>query len=121
MDNCRMFEPFVKQAREEKVDLLVLGECITTMRNGLDAETGAEEIPGPCVKYLGELAREMTYIWLHRFLSVIRKFFIIPQSYLVPMEKCSENIVNFVSQGKNIVKGFLQVINYLFLPPDSEK
>ena len=32
MDNCRMFEPFVKQAREEKVDLLVLGECITTMR-----------------------------------------------------------------------------------------
>ena len=57
MDNCRMFEPFVMQARDKKVDLLVLGECITTMRNGLTAETGAEEIPGPCVKYLGELAK----------------------------------------------------------------
>ena len=27
------------------------------MRNGLNAETGAEEIPGPCVKYLGALAK----------------------------------------------------------------
>ena len=52
IENCRMIEPFVKEAKKKKVDLLVLGECITTMRNGLNAETGAEKIPGPCVKYL---------------------------------------------------------------------
>lgn len=58
IDNCRMIEPFVKEANEKKVDLLVLGECITTMRNGLNPETGAEEIPGPCVKYLANLAKK---------------------------------------------------------------
>ena len=58
IDNCRMLEPFAKEAGGKKVDLLVFGECISTMRNGLDAETGAEEIPGPCVKYLGKLAKK---------------------------------------------------------------
>ena len=58
MDNCRMIEPFVKEAKKKKVDLLVLGECITTMRNGLNAETGAEKIPGPCVEFLANLAKK---------------------------------------------------------------
>ena len=57
IDNCKMLVPFIEKAGKQKVDLLVLGECITTMRNGLNAETGAEEIPGPCVKYLGALAK----------------------------------------------------------------
>ena len=57
IENCRMFAPFIKKAAEKKADLLVIGECITTMRNGLNAETGAEEIPGPCVNYLGKLAK----------------------------------------------------------------
>ena len=53
-----MLEPFAKEAGWKKVDLLVFGECISTMRNGLDAETGAEEIPGACIKYLGKLAKK---------------------------------------------------------------
>ena len=58
IDNCRKLEPLAKEAGGNKVDLLVFGECISTMLNGLDAETGAEEIPGPCVKYLGKLAKK---------------------------------------------------------------
>ncbi len=56
LDNCRMLKPFVEQAAAKKADLVVFGECITTMNNGLDHVTGAEPIPGPCTKYLGTLS-----------------------------------------------------------------
>ena len=85
MENCRMFEPF-KASKRGKVDLLVLGECITTMRNGLNAETGAEEI-GPCVKYLGELAKRNNLYLVTSLLSDQEALYTL-QSYLVPMEKC---------------------------------
>jgi len=56
LDNCRMLEPFVEKAAAKKADLVVFGECITTMNNGLDHVSGAEPIPGPCTKYLGTLS-----------------------------------------------------------------
>ena len=57
LDNCRMLVPFVEKAAAQQADLVVFGECITTMNNGLDHVTGAEPIPGPCTNLLGELAR----------------------------------------------------------------
>ncbi len=56
LDNCRMCTPFIEQAANQKADLVVLGECITTMGNGLDHVSGAEPIPGPSTEYLGTLA-----------------------------------------------------------------
>ena len=56
LDNCKMLEPFVQKAAKGDADLVVFGECITTMNNGLDHESGAEEVPGPCTDYLGSLS-----------------------------------------------------------------
>ena len=56
LDNCRQLVPFVEKAASQRADLVVFGECITTMNNGLDHVAGAEPIPGPSTKYLGTLS-----------------------------------------------------------------
>ena len=56
LDNCKQCAPFVEKAAAQKADLVVLGECITTVGNGLDHVEGAEPIPGPSTEYLATLA-----------------------------------------------------------------
>lgn len=56
LDNCRQFEPRIARAVAEKADLAVLGECITSIGNGLSREEAAEPIPGPSTQYLARLA-----------------------------------------------------------------
>lgn len=56
LENCRQFAPLIAEAAERKADLVVLGECITTVSNPLDHVSGAEPVPGPSTKYLGTLA-----------------------------------------------------------------
>ena len=56
LDNCKLCAPFIEKAANQKADLVVLGECITTMGNGLDHVSGAEPIPGPSTEYLAALA-----------------------------------------------------------------
>lgn len=58
LDNCRQFEPYIAQAAEKGADLLVLGECITSMGNDLTYIDAAERIPGPCTDYLASLAKK---------------------------------------------------------------
>ena len=58
LDNCRQFEPYIAQAAEKRADLLVLGECITSMGNDLTYIDVAERIPGPCTDYLASLAKK---------------------------------------------------------------
>ncbi len=58
LDNCRMLAPFADKAAGKRADLVVFGECITTMNNGLDHVTGAEPVPGPCTDYLGTLSKK---------------------------------------------------------------
>lgn len=57
-DNCRMFAPLIEDAARQKADLVVLGECLTIVSNGHNAETGAEPIPGPSTQYFGQLAKK---------------------------------------------------------------
>lgn len=57
-DNCRQFAPFIQQAAEKKVDLVVLPETLTQTGNGLKYVDAAEPIPGPSTEYFGELARQ---------------------------------------------------------------
>ena len=57
-DNCRMFAPLIEDAARQKADLVVLGECLTVVRNGYKADTGAEPIPGPSTEYFGQLAKK---------------------------------------------------------------
>lgn len=57
MDNCRQYERFIAEAAEKKADLLVLGETITCVGNGLSYAGAAEAIPGPSTEYFGALAQ----------------------------------------------------------------
>ncbi|HZK82710.1 MAG TPA: carbon-nitrogen hydrolase family protein [Humisphaera sp.] len=57
MDNCRMYEPLIEEAARQKADLIVLGETLTHVRNGLSHAQCAESIPGSSTAYFGELAR----------------------------------------------------------------
>lgn len=56
LDNCRQFAPLIAKASDGMADLVVLGECITTVSNPLDHISGAEPVPGPSTQYLGTLA-----------------------------------------------------------------
>jgi predicted amidohydrolase len=58
LDNCRQYERFIAEAAAKKADLLVLGETITCVANGLSYAQAAEAIPGPSTEYFGGLARE---------------------------------------------------------------
>ena len=57
-DNCQQFAPFIDQAAQQKVDLIVLPETLTQTGNGLKYIDAAEPIPGPSTEYFGKLARE---------------------------------------------------------------
>lgn len=58
MDNCRQFAPRVAEAARQGADLVVFGECITAVGNGLSYEEAAEPIPGPATDYLATLAKK---------------------------------------------------------------
>jgi predicted amidohydrolase len=57
--NCRLFEPFIKQAAEQGADLVCLPECLTMVGNGHTYVDAAEPIPGPSTEYFGQLAKEL--------------------------------------------------------------
>ncbi len=58
LDNCRQLGPCVAQAARQGADLVVLGECITSVGNGLSHVEVAEPVPGPSTDYLAGLAKE---------------------------------------------------------------
>jgi len=58
VDNLRQLHPYIAEAAERHADLLVLGECITSVGNGLSLTEAAEPIPGPSTDYLGSLAEK---------------------------------------------------------------
>lgn len=57
-DNLLQLEPQVARAAELDADLVVLGECITSVGTSLSAADVAEPVPGPSTEYLGRLAKE---------------------------------------------------------------
>ena len=58
MDNLFQLRPYVAQAAKRRADLLVLGECITSVGNDLSHVEVAEPVPGPSTDYLGRMAKE---------------------------------------------------------------
>lgn len=52
------FEPFIAEAGQKNVDLLVLPESLTYYATGLDFAGVAEPVPGPSTEYFGRLARQ---------------------------------------------------------------
>ncbi|MBI4875462.1 MAG: carbon-nitrogen hydrolase family protein [Acidobacteria bacterium] len=56
-NNRRMFAPLIEDAARQRADLVCLGECLTTINNGVPYIQAAEPIPGPSTAYFGELAR----------------------------------------------------------------
>jgi predicted amidohydrolase len=57
-DNCRQFAPLIAEAAKQKADLVVLGECVTIVGNGVTVEQAAEAVPGPSTAYFGQLAKQ---------------------------------------------------------------
>ena len=57
-EKCRSFAPFIRQAAEQDVDLLVLPELLTTYKIEGDRISAAETIPGPSTEYFGGLAKQ---------------------------------------------------------------
>jgi predicted amidohydrolase len=57
-EKCEQFEPFIAEAGEQDVDLIVLPETLTYYNTGLSFAECAEPIPGPSTAYFGRLARE---------------------------------------------------------------
>lgn len=57
-EKCRQFAPFIQEAAEQKVDLVVLPETLTFFGTGLKFVDVAESIPGPSTEYFGELAKK---------------------------------------------------------------
>ena len=58
LDNLRQLEPHVAEAAKQNADLLVMGECITSVGNGLSYREAAEPVPGPSTGFLGDLAKK---------------------------------------------------------------
>lgn len=57
-DNLIQFKPHIARAAELNADLVVLGECITSVGTSLSAADVAESVPGTSTDYLGRLAKE---------------------------------------------------------------
>lgn len=55
---CAQFAPFIEQAAQQAVDLIVLPETLTYYSSGRSMVECAEPIPGPSTSYLGALAKE---------------------------------------------------------------
>ncbi len=58
MDNCRMFEPLIAKAAEQRADLVVLGETVTIVGLGRPSHELAEPVPGPTTDYFSGLAKQ---------------------------------------------------------------
>lgn len=58
LDHCKLYEPLIAQAGEQKADLIVLGETVTYAWSGKKMHEVAEPIPGPSTQYFGELAKK---------------------------------------------------------------
>ncbi len=56
LDNCRQLELCIAEAARRHADLVVLGECITSVGNNLTHVEVAETVPGPSTDYLAKLA-----------------------------------------------------------------
>lgn len=57
-DNCRLYEPLIAQAAEQKADLVVLGETLTYVGLGKPFADVAEPVPGPSTAYFAALAKK---------------------------------------------------------------
>ena len=58
MDQCKLYQPLIEQAAEQKADLVVLGETLTYAFTGKKFEDVAEPIPGPSTQYFGQIAKK---------------------------------------------------------------
>ncbi len=58
MDNCRMYEPLITEAANQKADLIVLGETLTAVSIGKKYHEVAESVPGPTTDYFAALAKQ---------------------------------------------------------------
>jgi len=58
LDNLLQLRPYVAQAAKQSANLLVLGECITSVGTDLSHVEVAEPVPGPSTNYLGRMAKE---------------------------------------------------------------
>ena len=57
-EKCQQFEPFIREAAEKQVDLIVLPETLTYYASGGTYADAAEPVPGPSTDYFGELAKQ---------------------------------------------------------------
>jgi predicted amidohydrolase len=57
-EKCRQFEPFIKEAAQKRVDLVVLPETLTFYGTGMKFIDVAEPIPGPSTENFGTLAKQ---------------------------------------------------------------
>jgi predicted amidohydrolase len=57
-EKCALFAPFIEQAAEQQVDLVVLPETLTYYGSGKTPAEVAEPIPGPSTRYFGTLAKK---------------------------------------------------------------
>lgn len=56
-ENCRLFEPLIARAAQERADLVVLPETLTYYGLGKRMDEVAEPVPGPSTDYFGGLAK----------------------------------------------------------------
>ena len=57
-EKCQLFAPFIQQAAEQNVDLVVLPETLTFYGSGRPMADCGESIPGPSTEYFGKLAKQ---------------------------------------------------------------
>jgi predicted amidohydrolase len=57
MDKCKLYEPLIARAAEQRADLIVLGETLTYAFGKRKMAEVAEAVPGPSTAYFGELAK----------------------------------------------------------------
>ncbi|MFO0821430.1 MAG: carbon-nitrogen hydrolase family protein [Pirellulales bacterium] len=57
-EKCRLFEPLIADAAQQKADLVVLPETLTYYNTGMTMVECAEPIPGPSTEYFGTLAKK---------------------------------------------------------------
>ena len=57
-EKCEQFAPFIAEAAEKDVDLIVLPETLTYYGTSGTYADAAESIPGPSTDYFGELAKQ---------------------------------------------------------------
>lgn len=57
-EKCEQFAPFITQAADQDVDLIVLPETLTYYGRKLSYAECAEPVPGPSTEYFGTLAKQ---------------------------------------------------------------